>query len=168
MHILTPDNKAFDMNQLPETIDYDLRYCVLDYSDQRDVDMFFVPLIFRDVFQIPAADLRIGQYRLQMPMNWSVVIADKNFGNMEVIELKHLNDRDFDVFIMNPVSSFMPSFEEISIQNIYPDITWDIPKLKFGHLLAVPLDNTDKPPCAFFVKDVNRLPDSLDIRKIFS
>lgn len=167
MKVLLPENHSFDMDVVPDQVD-DLRYCVLDYSNQQDVDFFFIPLIFLDVFPRPAADLRIGKWRVQMPLDWSIVIADKDFGHMEILELKHLNDRPFEAFIFNPVNGYMPQFGEISIENVYPDVTWNMPKLKYGHILAVPLEDGDSPACAFFVKDVNRLPESLDISKIFA
>ena len=166
MRLLLPDNRTFDMNVLPDQID-DLRYCVLDYSNHQDVDFFFIPLIFLDQFPRPAADLRIGRWRIQMPLDWSIVIADKDFGHMEIIELKHLNDRPFSAFVLNPVNGYVPEFGEITIENVYPDITWNMPKLKYGHILAVPLDNSASPPCAFFVRDTNRLPETLDITKVF-
>ena len=158
---------TFNMNALPEKVD-DLRYCVLDYSNVNDVDFYFIPLIFLDVFPRPSADLKIGPYRIQMPLDWSIVIADKHKGYMEVLELKHLNDRPFSAFIMNPISGYMPAFEEITIENIFPDVTWTMPKLKYGHILAIPLNDSHKPPCAFFVRDTNRLPEGLDITKIFA
>jgi hypothetical protein len=167
MLTLTPENNTFSMNDLPDQID-DVRYCVLDYSDQSNVDFFFIPLVFLDVFSRPAADLKIGPYRIMMPLDWSVVIADKNMGCIEIIELKHLNDREFDVFAFNPVNGYMPEFHEVSIQNIFPDFSWNMPRLKFGHILAVPLRDGLEPPCVFFVKDTNKLPDVLEITKIFS
>jgi hypothetical protein len=38
-----------------------------------------------------------------------------------------------------------------------------MPKLKNGHILVVPLETGDKPKCALFVKDINKLPDQLDV-----
>jgi hypothetical protein len=167
MKILCPDNTVFSMAEVPNQVE-DLRYCVLDYSNQADVDFYFIPLIFLDVFPRPAADLQIGKYRIQMPLDWSIVIADKHLGSMEIIELKHLNDREFDAFALNPISGYIPQFLDITIQNVFPDVTWSIPKLKRGHILAVPLGDGPAPPCAFFVKDTNKLPDGLDISKVFS
>lgn len=167
MRILLPENKTFDMVDLPDQVD-DLRYCVLDYSNQQDVDFYFIPLIFLDAFPRPAADLQIGPYRIQMPLDWSVVIADKDFGHMEIIELKDLRDRPFEAFILNPITGYMPRFGEITHLNNFPDVMWHAPKLKYGHLLVVPLEQGENPPCALFVRDVHRLPDSLDITKVFS
>lgn len=160
------NNHHFDMNQLPNEVD-DLRYCVLDYSDSQDCDFFFIPFISLDSFSRPAADLKIGKYRIQMPLDWSIIISDKNLGNLEIIELKHLNDRPFEAFIMNPINGYMPEFGEISIENIYPDVNWNMPRLKNRHILAVPLTDTPCPPCAFFIRDINKISDVLDITKIF-
>lgn len=166
MKILMETNTSFDMNQLPSQID-ELRYCVLDYSDPKDVDWYFIPLIFLDSFSRPAADLKIGKYRIQVPLDWSVVISDKNFGNLEIIEIKQLNDRPFEAFILNPINGYIPDFGEVTIENIFPDVNWSVPKLKNGHILAVPLDDTPNPPCALFVRDINKITDILDITKIF-
>jgi hypothetical protein len=167
LQILTPENEPFEMSAMPNLVD-DLRYCVLDYSDQNNVDFIWIPVFYLDVFPRPAADLQIGPYRIQMPLDWSVIIADKHLGNMEIIELKHLNDREFEVFVLNPITGYIPQFCEITIQNVFPDVTWHIPKLKRGHILAVPLISGPCPPCAFFVKDTNKLPDNLDISKVFA
>lgn len=154
------------MNHLPDEVD-DLRYCVLDYSDPKHVDFYYPPLIYLDAFCRDAADIRIGRYALQMPLDWSVVIADKNLGNVEIIELSQINDRDFTIFGFNPFTSTMPHFEEITIENRFSDIGWHMPKLKNGHILAVPLRGGFNPPCAYFLRDVNKIADHLDISKIF-
>lgn len=165
MRILTPDDRAFDMNDIPNEVD-DIRYGVLDYSDQDNVDYYFMPLIFLDNFPRPAADLQLGPYRIQMPLDWSIMIVDKHSGMVEILELKNINDREFDAWGFNPISGYMPSFLPINIVNIYPDVNWYFPKLKYGHLLAVPLDDGPKPVCVYFVKDTNKLPEALDITKL--
>lgn len=164
--VLTEHNDCFDMTVVPEEID-DLCYCVLDYSDQDEVDFVFPPLVYLDAFSRPAADLRIGDYQIQMPLDWSVVIADKNLGNVEIIELSQLNDREFDIFGFKPVTGTMPQFLEITVENTFPDIQWHMPKLTNGHILAVPLHHGKDPLCAFFVRDTNKIPDQLDISKLF-
>lgn len=168
MFILTPENDVFDMNTIPELLEDDIRFCVLDYSDPQNVDFYFMALVFIDSFPRPSADLQIGKHRIQLPLDWSIVIADKDFGYMEILELKDLRDRPFEAMIFNPISGFMPDFGEITQINMFPDITWNVPKLKYGHILVVPLQQTANPPCIFCVKDIHRLPESLDITKIFS
>lgn len=165
MLILLPTNESFSMNNIPDEID-DVRYCVLDYSDPTDVDFYWIPLIFLDNFPRPAADLQLGPYRIQLPLDWSIVICDKESGAMEVLELKNINDRQFDAFAYNPLNGYMPHFLDIQIVNIYPDMNWFFPKLKYGHILAIPLEDGDSPLCIYVVKDINKLPECLDITKI--
>jgi hypothetical protein len=155
------------MTNIPQQID-DVRYCVLDYSNSADVDFWFPPLIFIDEYTRPSADLQIGPFRVQIPMDWSIVIADKDLGNLEIIELKKLNDREFEAFVLNPINGYAPRFLDISIQNTFPDVAWSTPKLKRGHILAVPLNDDPQPLCAYFVKETNKLPEVLDISKVFA
>ena len=165
MRLLTVENKTFHMNELPEEVD-DIRYCVLDYSNQDEVDYFFIPLIFLESFSTPAVELKVGELTIQMPMDWSVVIGDPTIGNVEVIPLDKLNARPFSVFAINPLKSYMPTYYPIEINNVFPDIKWYFPKLKFGHLLAIPLSDKPESECAFFLKEVNKIPDVLDISKM--
>lgn len=165
MMILQPENTPYNMNELPNEVD-DVRYGVLDYSNQNDVDYYFLPLIFLDNFPRPAADIQIGPYRVQMPLDWSIVICDKHSGAVEILELKNINDREFDAWAFNPIDGWMPSFLPITIVNIYPDVNWYFPKLKYGHILIVPLEDKPSPLCVYFVRDVHKLPECLDITKL--
>ena len=45
MKILTPDNCSYNLNKVPELVD-DLQYCVLDTTNPKNIDFFFIPLIF--------------------------------------------------------------------------------------------------------------------------
>jgi hypothetical protein len=156
---------AFDLNQLPEKVD-DLRYCVLDYNDPSQADYFWPPLVFLDIFSSPCADVKIGSSNIQMPLDWSVVVGDKHGGDLEVLRLIDINDKDFDVFVFNPISGYMPNFLPIDIVNVFSDVKWCFPKLKNNHFLAVPLNNSPAPECAFFIKDVSKNADLLDIRQL--
>lgn len=154
------------MNNIPDEVD-DIRYCVLDYTDHNNVDYIFIPLLFLESFNAPAVDLRIGPYRIQMPIDWNLIIGDKDSGDLELICLKQINDRPFQAFSINPISGYMPHFYDIEIMNVFPDVKWYFPKLKYGHLLAAPLGNNEPNPlCAFFVKDLNKLPEVLDITQL--
>jgi len=46
MKILTLENKTFHLNNLPEQLDDDVRFAVLDNSNAKEPDFFFIPLIF--------------------------------------------------------------------------------------------------------------------------
>lgn len=156
MKILTIDNVPFDLNTVPDEID-DMRYCVLDASDKDEIDFYFLPLIFLESFHAPAICLQIGNSTIQMPMDWSILICDDDYGGVEVIPLTSLNNRGFKALATNPLATKIPDCFDITITNIYQDVKWFFPKLKHGHMLAVPLENKEKPRCAYFVKEHNKI-----------
>lgn len=158
MKILTVEDVPYELDTVPEQID-DLRYCALDASDKDWVDFYFLPLIFLESFYAPAICLQIGQWKLQMPMDWSVLLCDEDMGGVETIPLASLNNRGFKALAMNPMSNRIPDSYDITITNIYQDVKWFFPKLKHGHLLAVPLENKKTPKCVFFVKELNKVQD---------
>ena len=54
MQILTLENKTFLLDNLPEEVDEECRFAVLDNSDSKEPDFFFMPLIFLESFNAPA------------------------------------------------------------------------------------------------------------------
>jgi hypothetical protein len=167
MRILTLDNKSFEMNEIPDEVE-DLRFCVLDNSDPKDPDYFYIPLIFLESFNSPALVLRIGDDVIKMPVDWQLLIGEPDLGDLEVVPLTSINDRGFSVFTFNPMEGFRPEFKPVEIVDIYQDVKWYFPKLKPGQMLAVPLkENADKPLCAFFVKDISRQSEVVNYSKVW-
>lgn len=167
MRILTLDNTSFEMNEIPDEVE-DLRFCVLDNSDPKDPDYFYIPLIFLESFNSPALVLRIGQWTIKMPVDWQLLIGEPDLGDLEVVPLTSINDRGFSVFTFNPMSSFKPEFHPVEIVDIYQDVKWYFPKLKPGQMLAVPLEEgKEKPLCAYFVKDISRQSEVVDYSKVW-
>ena len=155
MRILTLDNCAYDLNSLPEEID-DMRFAILDNSDSDNPDYHYIPLIFLESFNSPALVLQIGEHRIKMPVDWQILIGEPDLGDLEMLPLTIINDRGFKVFEFNPLKSFMPTFLNIEIVDVYHEVTWFAPKLKNGQMLAVPLTDEPNPPCVYFVKDISR------------
>jgi hypothetical protein len=166
MKILTLENTAYNLESLPEEID-DLRFAILDNSNPSNVDYYYIPLIFLESFNSPALVLRIGEYRVRMPVDWQLLIGDPEAGDLEVIPLSALNDRGFKAFQFNPLTSFRPSFLEVEILDVYQDVTWYAPKLKNGQLLCVPISEGKKPDCVYFVKDISRTCEIVNYNKAF-
>ena len=54
MRILTLDNASYNLNNLPEEHEEDLRFSVLDNSAVDNPDFFFIPLISLESFSSPA------------------------------------------------------------------------------------------------------------------
>ena len=152
---MTLDNAPFDLDHLPEEVD-DMRFAILDNSNPQDPDYHYIPLIFLESFNAPALVLQIGRHRIKMPVDWQILIGEPDLGDLEMLPLTSINDRGFKVFEFNPLKSFMPTFLNIEIVDVYHEVTWFAPKLKNGQMLAVPLTDEPNPPCVYFVKDISR------------
>ena len=167
MQILTLENKPYDLNNLPDEIEDDMRFSVLDNSDPQNPDFFFIPLIFLESFNSPAMVLRIGNQEVSMPLDWSIAVGDSSSAcDLEILPLTSLNDRGFEAFCFNPLSGFKMEFHRIEIVNFYNDVKWYFPKIKNGQLLAIPLEDKENPICVFFVKDISRQCEIIDFGKL--
>ena len=162
MNILTVDNVTYDLNAVPNEID-DLQYCVLDCGNPKSLDYFFIPLIFLESFNAPAVILDIGGQQVEMPMDWSIMIGEKELGMCEMVPLTSLNDRGFECFVHNPFSGYTHEFKEVKIVNVFQEVKWYFPKLKNGHILTMPMRAGEKPSCIFFAKELNQIPDQIQV-----
>jgi|TARA_X000000950_G_scaffold218249_1_gene262685 hypothetical protein len=163
MRILTLDNKCYNLTNLPDELDEDVRFAVLDNSDIKEPDFFFIPLIFLESFSSPAIVMEIDGNEIMMPVDWHIAVGDSHTGNdLEILPLTSLNDRGFEAFMFNPLKSYKADYAEVKILNFYNDVKWYFPKMKNGQLLSVPLREGDNPPCAYFVKDISRQNETID------
>ena len=167
MRILTLENKCYMLNNLPDQIDEDIRFSVLDNSDPVNPDFFFVPLIFLESFSAPAMVLNIGGQEITMPVDWSLAVGCSESGmDLEILPLTSINDRGFEAFLFNPLKGYKFDFATINIVNFYTDVKWYFPKMKNGQLLTVPIQNTSNPLCAYFVKDISRQCEVIQYSKL--
>ena len=167
MRILTLENKCYMLNNLPDQIEEDIRFSVLDNSNSDDPDFYFIPLIFLESFSAPAIVMEINGNEIMMPIDWHIAVGDSETNNdLEILPLTSLNDRGFQAFLFNPVKSYKADYAEVKILNFYNDVKWYFPKLKNGQLLTVPLSEGHNPECAFFVKDISRQMELIDYGKL--
>ena len=167
MQILTLENRTFLLNNLPDEVDENTRFAVLDNSDPKEPDFFFMPLIFLESFNAPAMVLRIGNNEVTMPIDWSIAVGDSSSScDIEILPLTSLNDRGFEALVFNPLSSFRIEFKKIEIVNFYNDIKWYFPKMRNGQLLAVPTGQGHKPDCSYFVKEISRQSEIIQLDKL--
>jgi hypothetical protein len=151
------------LNNLPDQIEEDIRFSVLDNSNSDDPDFYFIPLIFLESFSAPAIVMEIAGNEIMMPIDWHIAVGDSETNNdLEVLPLTSLNDRGFEAFLFNPIKSFKPDYAEVKILNFYNDVKWYFPKMKNGQLLTVPLSEGHNPQCAYFVKDISRQMELID------
>lgn len=166
MLILTNENRTYELDRIPDEVE-DIRYCVYDCSDKDNQDFFFYPLIFLESFNAPAVVLDIGGKKVKMPLDWSIVVCDDTYSDIEIVPLTSLNDRGFHTLAYNPLRHMVPSPAEVNIVDIYADVKWFFPKIKNGALLAVPLEEGEQPLCSLFVKEHNKIPSTLQISDLF-
>jgi hypothetical protein len=167
MNILTLNNEAYSLNNLPDEVDENMRFSVLDNSNPLDPDFYFMPLIYLESFNAPAIVLKIGGHEVTMPIDWCVAVGDGNSAShIEILPLTSLNDRGFDALVVNPIADFRIEFSRIEIVNFYNDVKWYFPKMKPGHLLTTPLQNGSRPACAYFVKEVSRQCELIHLDKL--
>ena len=111
--------------------------------------------------------MEINGHEIMMPVDWSIAVGDSQTGNdIEILPLTSINDRGFESFLFNPLTSFKTDFGSIEITNFYNDVKWYFPKLKNGQLLGVPITTGENPLCAFFIKDVSRQSELIDYGKL--
>jgi hypothetical protein len=163
MKILTLENEAFSLTNMPDELEEEVQFAVLDNSDPKEPDFFFIPLIFLESFNAPAMVLEINGKEIMMPIDWHLAVGDSTSGNdLEVLPLTSINDRGFEAFLFNPLSSYKFDFGSIKVTNFYKDVKWYFPKTKNGQLLAIPLTDGPKPLCAYFIKDISRQSEVID------
>ena len=163
MRILTLENKTFHLNNLTEELTEDVRFSVLDNSNPKEPDFYFMPLIFLESFNAPAMVLEINGKEITMPVDWNLAVGDsEGGGDIEVLPLTSLNDRGFEAFLFNPLSSYTMNWGEVKITNFYNDMKWYFPKTKNGQLLGVPITDGPEPLCAWFIKDISRQSETID------
>ena len=163
MRMLTLENECFLLNNLPDELEDDVRFSVLDNSDPKEPDFFFIPLIFLESFSSPAIVMEINGNEIMMPVDWHIAVGDASSGNdLEVLPLTSINDRGFEAFLFNPLTSYKTDFGTLKIINFYNDVKWYFPKMKNGQLLSVPIHEGKNPLCAFFVKDISRQSETID------
>ena len=144
-----------------------MRFAILDNSNPHAVDYHYIPLVFLESFNSPALVLKIGPHTIKMPVDWQILIGEKEHGDLETLPLTSINDRGFNAFVFNPLSSFRPDFYPIEIVDIYNDVTWFAPRLKNGQFLCVPLTGGSKPDCVYFVKEISRNCEVIDYAQVF-
>lgn len=166
MKILLMEDVSYELNEIPME-GANLNFWILDNSDTKNPDHYAVPLIFLESFNSPALVLKIGDHEVKMPVDWSILIGEPEFGDLEVVPLTSINDRGFSAFTFNPRSAFRPEFHPVEIVDIYQDVRWYFPKLKSGHMLMVPLTGGEKPFCSYFIKDINKSSEVVDYGKLW-
>lgn len=160
MNILTPENYAFDMDLVTDTVPEEL-FCVLDLSDLKNSDFYFKNIWNTVSFNSMSALLQIGKDTIKVPLSWQILIGDEDTGMVEMCTIENLlNMKEPKAYVYNPRRSLYPKFEDVKVLHVFTvAIKWQIPMLPKKNLLAVPLCNGYNPPCVYFADENEKIQD---------
>ncbi len=160
MNVLTPENYAFEMDMVMDTIP-DEMFCVLDLSSIEDADYYYRHIHNIISFNSISADLQIGNNVLQVPLGWQILLGDEDTGMLEMCTIENiLNMKDPHAFVYNPFHSMYPRYQPVKVLRVFTLVTkWHIPMLPKKNLLAVPLHKGKNPLCAYFADENEKIQD---------
>jgi hypothetical protein len=160
MLILTHDNKIFDLNQVGHELAESVHYGIFDISDKNNPDYYFRPLVMTETFNNVTIEFRIGKNKIMIPQEWSIVLADPDTGDVELIPADEINVREFHALVFNPIRNGMHSFLPLAPVDVFTDVSWTVPRLGFHNFLVMPIENKPNPDCILIIneKDQKKLP----------
>lgn len=138
MLMLTVDNEVANTDTLTEEI----HFGTLSFKNYNEPDFFFEKMApYVEVFESASITLFIGKFEIVMPLHWSILCTD--WETVQTIPLYEVSGREFQVFCLNPLSSFAPRFLTLKTGSIFPSTTWTTPSLADKDMLVVPLGEDD-------------------------
>ena len=160
MNVLTPENFAFEVDQIADTIPEEM-YCVLDLSQHGDSDYYFRHILNIVSFNSISADLQIGDNVVQVPLGWQILLGDEESGMLEMCTIENiLNMTEPCAFVYNPIRSMYPRYLPVKVLRVFTLPTkWQMPMLQKKNLLALPLHNGENPLCAYFADENEKIQD---------
>lgn len=140
MRILTLDNTQKELDLVGKSIK-ETHYSVFSVNNKADrfFDYYFKKLVFLEQFESVGVHLRIGGHNVVLPANWSIIVGDRDTTDVEIVPIDETNDRGFTALSINPLLSTTPSFLEIEMVDIFPDMSWNTPKMDVHNFLVTPL-----------------------------
>lgn len=167
MRILTLESGCMDLVSLPESLDEEIHFSVLDNSTPSRPDFFFNPLMFLETFGSPAAVIRVDGVEVNIPLDWLLLIGDGTTGNdLEILSVTSIHNRNFEAFLYNPVTSFRPEFGEVEMVNIYNNVQWYFPKLRNNQLLTFPLHTGSDSLCIFITPEISKTCETVNYTRL--
>lgn len=166
--LLTPENTISDLNIVNENTDN--TFSILDCNNK---DWFFQKFFMFQEFISPTMSLKIdNKYLIELPLNWQVLTADPDSGELAITNLEQLTMFEHYAFCINPLNSFFPTYHTIEVVNIYSQqTTWFVPRLLKKHLLGVVFNSADKintnPMCIYVSDSSDKINDIFHIADIF-
>ena len=166
MYILSNNNTAIPLVSLVDSDD-EVSFSYLDNTEPNFPDFYFQNLVFIESYIATAVELKLGNYKIIMPVDWSIVVGDgQSDCDLEILPVTTLTTRGFEALTFNPISSFRTDFLPIEVTNMYPNVKWCFPKLTPGHALTVPIKAGYAPPCCYFMRDIPKQSEIIILDKL--
>jgi len=135
MYILDEENRAIDLNLIPD--ECDIHFWVYDAA--KDIrDYHVAPLIMLESFYSPIVKLKFTEdtnrnpreYSMNIPAEYQLLIGDPTYGELELVPVTSLSKRGFMTFENNPLSSFRVKYLHVDVSDILPNVKWFMPKIQ--------------------------------------
>ena len=166
MQILTVDNTVFDLDTIGSELAEAVHFGIFDYSNKNDYDYYFRPLVMTETFSSVTVQFQIGTQKVMLPLGWSIVLADPETGDIELIPVGEINSRDFHALTYNPIKGSIHRFLQLTPVDVFTEVSWTVPRMAFHNFLLMPINNIESPDCIFIINeaDQKRIPPlELDI-----
>src|SRR5690606_19633685 len=128
-----------------------------------DCDYYFKPLVFLESFNDCALQFNIGPHKIQVPKDWSIITGDPEIGEIELIPVEEINNRDFHAFTFNPHTGFYHTFLPIKLDDLFVNVRLIFPKLDQHNFILITLITSPTPDSIFLIneKDQTTIPPIL-------
>jgi len=164
--ILNEHNEIVDLDQVSKNSE--IYYGVLDFTKPKTPDYFFKPIVFIDTYNAPSAELKIGPYTTMIPFKWSIIVVYADIA--ELVPVEDIVSKNHDVFLINPITAYMPSSMPIRYKGSY-DTAWSYPTLGKTELLVIPIaqqieredESRKRGPLCIVAGEKAKIPETIDL-----
>lgn len=135
MKILTETGERVSITGIPQTLSDKRHFAVL-----HDNDFHFRPLIFLEVYKARQVTVQLGNHRVGLPADFSILVYDRDNGLIEAIELGMATG--FDALAFNPLRGLIPESLPMVLHHDRDKREWMVPKFPNNCALAVSVAKT--------------------------
>ena len=146
MEVLISPTEVFNLNQ-PTSKLIDQKLCVYDCSDKDYQDFFFKKISTFILYRYPSATILMdGKYRVDLPLNWKIMVTNNHDYICKMIpieDLLHFDTNQIPVF--NPFHPGLPKLMNAEIYSINPNpVEHFVPKIPKKNLLVLPIGTKEQ------------------------
>lgn len=135
-----------ELNKAVELTSDEARFAtVLDY--RAELDFHCRPVLAVERHDRLLALVEIGSETMTLPLSWKIVVADREIGEAEIVTVQEAVKNGHSILAFNPWTNDLPLYLPIRI--VGDGASFNSPHIGKRQLLAVPLNQADRPLCVF-------------------